>query len=70
MEDAEQGQEVSTQYAVMVPVSTNPDDYIYVTDVEGTELKVRVFETEQKAITHASVWGKKAKVVEYIADEI
>ena len=70
MEETKQRQEVRTQYAVMVPMSFEPDDYVYVTEVINSEQKVLLFDSEQKAISHASVWGRKAKVVEYNSDAI
>ena len=70
MEETKQRQEVKTQYAVMVPMSFEPDDYLYVTEVVNNEQKVLLFDSEQKAISHASIWGRKAKVVEYISDAI
>lgn len=52
-----------TKYAIMVPMAKN--DYIYVTDINGDILNPVLFDTKEEALDKASIWGPKAKVVEY-----
>lgn len=58
---------MKTKYAVKVMLSK--DDWIYVTEPDGTMFEVRpvLFNSRQQAEEHADIWGNKkvAKVVRY-----
>lgn len=54
---------MKTKYAVKVMLSK--DDWIYITEPEGTMFEVRpiLFNTRELAEEHAKIWGKDASKV-------
>jgi len=51
------------KYAVMVPFD---GVMLYVTEGDSKfHLRVKLFDTEPKALEHAALWGEHAVVVEY-----
>jgi hypothetical protein len=52
------------KYAVMVPFD---GDMMYVTEGDSKfQLREKLFDTRQKAVDHASLWGENAVVVEWL----
>jgi hypothetical protein len=53
------------KYAIKLTLAV--DDYIYITEDTGNcwDLQVRTFNSKLNALDVATIWGSKAKVVQY-----